>query len=100
AAAENVNVTYDANNKGNFNIKANNEMKVNYTEVGVGLAGIGAGLRPYFLHRYSWRESQISNLKSPISNLQSQIFNFQSSFIVFAILSTFMLRALASKMSL
>ena len=44
ATAENINVEYAANKKGDLNVKANNEMKVNYTEVGVGLAGIGAGL--------------------------------------------------------
>ena len=44
ATAENINVEYAANKKGNLNVKANNELKVNYTEVGIGAAGLGAGL--------------------------------------------------------
>ncbi|BAL84794.1 putative Fusobacterium necrophorum leukotoxin lktA like protein (plasmid) [Selenomonas ruminantium subsp. lactilytica TAM6421] len=44
ATAENINVEYAANKKGDLNVKANNEMKVNYTEIGIGAAGVGAGL--------------------------------------------------------
>ncbi|WP_303840572.1 leukotoxin LktA family filamentous adhesin [Selenomonas ruminantium] len=44
ATAENINVEYAANKKGDLNVKANNELKVNYMEVGIGAAGLGAGL--------------------------------------------------------
>jgi len=44
ATAENISVTYDANKKYNFDVKANNDLKINYLEVGIGGAGIGAGV--------------------------------------------------------
>ena len=44
AVAENVTATFAANKKHNVNVKAKNDLNVTYTEIGVGGAGLGAGV--------------------------------------------------------